>query len=128
MFRHLLLGNRYQEHAHDGVEETRVFPDNVDRGECVQVYRTAPARAIVYERRNKVPRAVEERDVIGVGGDARGVKGDHDVDCRCRRILRLVLHGIRKVWRKRRGKEIRHFLFIPYGGDAIRELSGLQPV
>lgn len=73
---HLLLAQRHNAHTREGVEDGRVFADEVDGRQRVEIDRAAPARPVVHERHDKLARAVEERGVIGVGGHAPGVEGE----------------------------------------------------
>lgn len=69
--------------AHHGgkhVQERRVLAQHVDAAQRVQRHGALPAGLALHQRRHKGPRAVVERDVVRVGGDARRVKGHEDVD------------------------------------------------
>lgn len=75
------------------------------------------------EGADKVARPEEERDVVWMRGDARGVEGYEDVDRGCGRVDGFALHGVCEVGRKGRGEEGGYLGLVPGRGHAIWEFA-----
>jgi hypothetical protein len=64
MYARLLFAECHNYQTQQRIEKARVFPRNIYARQRIKVHWAIPARSIVYERCNEVPRAMEERDMV----------------------------------------------------------------
>ena len=77
----------------------------------------------MYQGRDKVPRAVVERDVVWMAGDAGFVEGNQDVDRGGGLLVALSLHGVGEARREGGGEQLCDLGLVPRTRHRVGEVT-----